>query len=348
MLSTVFFAIFPAVLENCLNYRRRNVKKNFLYIISLSVFLFLIIACGEKTKAPEEAAASLDSALKILPMDSKAVFYVDLKKVMSLESVDNALKSDKNYQEMQEFINKTGINPKEDIHYIVGAMTSMEKDNQSGVFVANLNYNRDSMINLIKEESEKEILETEYNGFTIYTTEEAEEMGSFCFLDESNVLFGNNSGIQAVIDIVKNNSENLLKNEEMSALMQQTNKEALAWGAFLIPSEAVSEATSTNPMLANLDSVKAATMFFDFKDQNYITEIKLISADPEKNKQVAELLNGLKAFGSMGAAENPALGDLMNKIEITAADEFVKIYANIPDELINQLKTSFAAPETEK
>ncbi|MBN2245090.1 MAG: DUF3352 domain-containing protein [Candidatus Aminicenantes bacterium] len=323
-------------------------KKSLMYIISLSVCLLLILACGEKTKAPEKGAASLDSAMKILPMDSKAVFYVDLKKVMALESVDNALKSDKNYQQMQEIINKTGINPKEDIHYIIGAMTSLEKDNQTGVIVANLNYNRDSMINLIKEETEKEILESEYNGFTIYTSEEETEMGSFCFLDESNILIGDNSGIQAVIDIVKNNSENLLKNEEMSALMQQINKEALVWGAFLIPSEAVSEATSTNPMLANLDSVKAATIFFDFKNQNYSTEIKLISADPEKNQQVAELLNGLKAFGSMGAAENPALGDLMNKIEITASDEFVKIYANIPEDLINQLKTSFAGPETEK
>ena len=323
-------------------------KKNFLYIISLSIFLLLITACGEKTKAPEQAAVSMDSALKILPMDSKAVFYVDLKKVMALESVDKALKSDKNYQEMQEFINKTGINPKEDIHYIIGALTSMESDNQKGVIVANLNYNKESMINLIKEESEEEILESEYSGFTIYTTEESEEMGSFCFLDETNVLIGDDSGIQAVIDIVKNNAENVLKNEEMSAMLQQTNKDALVWGAFLIPSEAVSEATSTNPMLANLDSVKAASMFFDFKNQNYIAEIKLMSADPDKNKQVAELLNGLKAFGAMGAAENPAIGDLMNKIDITAGDEFVKIYANIPEDLINQLKTSFAAPETEK
>lgn len=324
-------------------------RKNYISIITLSIFLLLVTACGEKTPTPEKGAAvSADAALKLLPMDSKAVFYADLNKVMALDSVNQALKSDKNYQEMQDFINKTGINPQEDIHYIIGAMTSLEKDTQTGVIVANLNYNQDSMIKLIKEETEKEILESEYSGFTIYTSEEAEEMGSFCFLDESNILIGDNSGIQAVIDIVKNNSENLLKNEEMSALLQQTNKDALVWGAFLIPSEAISDATSTNPMLENLGSVKAATIFFDFKDQNYSTEIKLMSADPEKNKQVADLLNGLKAFGSMGAAENPALGDLMNKIEITAGDEFVKIYANIPEDLINRLKTSFAAPETEK
>ena len=324
-------------------------KKNYVYIISLSIFLLLVTACGEKTTTQEKGSAvSADSALKILPMDSKAVFYVDLKKVMSLESVDQALKSDKNYKEMEDFINKTGINPQEDIHYIVGALTSMEKENQKGVIVANLNYNKDSMLNLIKEESEKEITESEYNGFTIYSTEEAEEMGSFCFLDESNILIGDNSGIQAVIDIVKNNGENVQKNEEMSAMLQQTNKDALVWGAFLIPSEAVSEATSTNPMLGNLESVKAATMFFDYENKSYIAEIKLISTDPEKNKQVAELLNGLKAFGAMGAAENPAIGDLMNKIEITSGDEFVKIYANLPEDLINQLKAGFGGTQSEE
>lgn len=324
-------------------------KKNYVYIISLSIFLLLVTACGEKTTTQEKGSAvSADSALKILPMDSKAVFYVDLKKVMSLESVDQALKSDKNYKEMEDFINKTGINPQEDIHYIVGALTSMEKENQKGVIVANLNYNKDSMLNLIKEESEKEITESEYSGFTIYSTEEAEEMGSFCFLDESNILIGDNSGIQAVIDIVKNNGENVQKNEEMSAMLQQTNKDALVWGAFLIPSEAVSEATSTNPMLGNLESVKAATMFFDYENKSYIAEIKLISTDPEKNKQVAELLNGLKAFGAMGAAENPAIGDLMNKIEITSGDEFVKIYANLPEDLINQLKAGFGGTQSEE
>jgi len=324
-------------------------RKNYLPIVTLSIFLLLVTACGEKTTTPEKGAAvSVDSALKILPMDSKAVFYADLNKVMALESVDQALKSDKNYQEMQDFINKTGINPQEDINYIVGALTSMEKDNQAGVIVANLNYNKDAMINLIKEESEKEIIESEYSGYTIYSTEEAEEMENFCFLDESNILIGDNSGIQAVIDIVKNNGENVLKNEEMSAMLAQTNKDALVWGAFLIPSEAVTEATSTNPMLENLKSVKAAAMFFDYKNNSYITEIKLMSTDPEANKQVAELLNGLKAFGAMGAAENPAIGDLMNKIEISAGDEFVKIYASIPEDLIDKLKSGFGGTENEE
>ena len=323
-------------------------KRNYLYIISLLVIFLLITACGEKTKAPAEKGAPIDSALKILPMDSKAVFYVDLKKVMSIESVNQALKSDKNYQEMQEFIDKTGINPQEDIHYIIGALTSMEKENQKGVIIANLNYNQETVMNLIKEKSEKEILESEYSGFSIYTTEEAEEMGSFCFLDGSNVLIGDESGIQAVIDIVQNKGDNVLKNEEMSSMLQQANKDAMVWGTFLIPSEAVSEATSSNPMLGNLESVKAAAVFFDFKSKNYIAEIKLMSADPEKNKQVAELLNGLKAFGAMGAAENPALGDLMKKIEISASSDFVKIYANIPEDLINQLKSAAGAAETEK
>lgn len=349
MLSTIFFDIFSASNEDDnQKLRRRFMKKNYLYIVSLSIIFLFITACGEKTTVPEEGAVSMDAALKLLPMDSKAVFYVDLKKVMSLESVNQALKSDKNYQEMQEFINKTGINPQEDIHYILGSLTSMEGDNQEGVIIANLNYNKESMINLIKEESETEILESEYSGHTIYTTEEAEQMGSFCFLDENNVLIGNDSSIQSVIDILKNDSANVLENEEMSAMIQQANKDALAWGTFLIPSETVKEATSSNPMLENLGSVKAAAMFFDYKNESYIGEIKLMSADPEKNKQVAELLNGLKAFGSMGAAENPALGDLMNKIEISSGDEFVKIYANIPETLIDQLKKASATPETEK
>ena len=91
-------------------------------------------------------------------------------------------------------------------------------------------------------------------------------------------------------------------------------------------------------MLSSLEGINAVSMYFDYKNKNIIAEIKVISSDEAKNQQVADLLNGLKAMGGMAATEKPETGELINKIEITSTADHVKIYASIPEDLINKLK----------
>jgi hypothetical protein len=73
-----------------------------------------------------------------------------------------------------------------------------------------------------------------------------------------------------------------------------------------------------------------------------------MSSDEEKNKQVAEMLNGFKAMGSMAASQKPEIGELINNIEVTSASDHVKIYAKIPEELINKLKAAKEAEEKQE
>ena len=40
----------------------------------------------------------------------------------------------------------------------------------------------------------------------------------------------------------------------------------------------------------------------------------------------------------MAATEKPEIGELINKIDITSTADHVKIYASIPEDLINKLK----------
>ncbi len=130
----------------------------------------------------------------------------------------------------------------------------------------------------------------------------------------------------------------MFKNEALSSLVAQTNKEAMMWGAILIPPEAISQAVSQNPMLKNLEAVNATAMYFDYKNESIIAEIKVMSGDETKNKEVADLLNGFKAMGGIIAAKKPEIGELINKIEVTSSADYVKIYANISEDLINRIK----------
>jgi hypothetical protein len=90
------------------------------------------------------------------------------------------------------------------------------------------------------------------------------------------------------------------------------------------------------------------TLFFDYKNNAISAEIKALNADEAKNKQIADLLNGLKSFGGAASAKNPAIGELLGNIEVSSAADHVKISANIPEELLTKLREAASKKAAEK
>jgi hypothetical protein len=62
---------------------------------------------------------------------------------------------------------------------------------------------------------------------------------------------------------------------------------------------------------------------------------------------VADALTGIKSFGAMAAGEEPEIGELLNAIQITSGDDHVKIFAEIPEELIKKLQAKESKEEEE-
>ena len=69
-----------------------------------------------------------------------------------------------------------------------------------------------------------------------------------------------------------------------------------------------------------------------------MAEIKALGGDEAKNTQIAEALTGFKALGAMAAAQKPAVGKLLEGIEISSTTDHVKISATIPEDVIEELK----------
>ncbi|MGB6338160.1 MAG: hypothetical protein WBF32_00130 [Candidatus Aminicenantaceae bacterium] len=341
----------------------------FSLIFLLGVIGF--VACGKKAEAPKAGSASADDMLSLLPMNAKGVFLVNVNQAMAIETAEKAIKESDHYQKYLEFVEKTGVDPQKDIYYVAAAMISgFGDEEEKGVAIVNMKYDKEKILPLIKEkmaEEGEELIETEYSGLMIYKVEkvaaeeeveeeEEEEQqqqqekeekgleeGAFAFLDSSNIVVGNEDGVKSVIDISQKKADNIYKNQALADLLAKTNKEGILWGAILIPSEAVEKAASENPMMSSFEAVKAATLLFDYKNQNVLAEIKLMSDNEENNKKIADALNGFKAIGGMAAAQKPELGELLNKIEISSTADHVKIYCSLPEELLNKLKS--AIPE---
>jgi hypothetical protein len=290
--------------------------------------------------------------LNLLPADSQGVLFADIHNAMSIETVRQSIEKQENSKKYFEFIEKTGIDPKKDIYFMAASISAKDPDSiQKVAVVVNMKYDKEALLDFIKtqsEQEEQEITETEYYGYSIYTMEENGEQTGFAFLDESNIAAGNLSGVQSILDVVNNQGDNVYKNEDLSNLLKETNKETLFWGAFLVPQETVEQAASQNPMLQNLKSVSGVTMNFDYQNNSILVDVNMKSSDPDANKQLADALNGIKSFASMSQAEKPELGELMNRIQVSSGDDHVKVSANIPEELIQKITEMAQAEDTEE
>ena len=157
------------------------------------------------------------------------------------------------------------------------------------------------------------------------------------FLDASNIAVGPEKEVKAVIDVLKKKGENVTSNTELMAQIKGVNKNAMAWGVFAFKAEDVKKMVEATPMLSSLASLKAIILAFDYSNKVLDMEIKAVTSDAGKNKDIADMLNGFKAMGSMAVGGKPEIGELLGKIEITSASDNVRIHAALPEELLNKL-----------
>ena len=214
-----------------------------------------------------------------------------------------------------------------------------------------MKYDPETLLGLIKEkaaEEEQEIQEEQYEGHTVYKMWEEGKPVELSFIDESNIVAGNGIHVKSVLDVLNKKKDNVFKNEALSAILDRTNKDAMLWGAILLPAETMEKAASSNPMMGALKSISAIALYFDYKNQNLIAEILAMGPDADSNKQVAEALTGIKSFGAMAAGEKPEIGELLNAIQITSGDDHVKIFAEVPEALIQKLQADKPKEEEAK
>jgi hypothetical protein len=325
--------------------RRKNMKKIAVIGLALVVVFLSLTACKK--------AGGADSVLSLIPQDAQGVVVVNVSKAMTTDFVDKAIKENKEYQKYQEFIKETGIDPQKDIFYIAVGLIQKKTEGgeteQQGVVVANMNYNKDVLLAKIKEKASG-LKEETYEGVTVYaiTEKEAAKPTYGAFLDASNILIGSEKAVKAVIDISKKKADNVFKNADLSALIKTANKNALLWSAFSFPPEMMKDMAAKNPMASDLADVKALLIYFDYANKSLQLEIKGLGGDADKNKKLAETLTGYKALGGMFATEKPEVGELLNKIEVSSAPDYVKIFVNIPEDLLNKLSATAQKQVEEK
>lgn len=330
-------------------------KKLAVYTVVIGLILLGTVACGPKETA-QAGSAKPEDVLKYLPVEAQGVFFVDIHRAMETDVAAKLMEDEENSAEFLDFINKSGIDPKEDIYYAaIGILSGGLGGDQKGAAVINLRYDKAKVLAFIEEKAEGEILTEDYNGLTIYSSKKKEEDAkkdeeeSFSFLDASNIVVGNAPGVKACIDVMQKTRDNVFKNQAVAAVLDRVDKNTMLWGALLIPQDEMAKAAEGNPQLKALEGMKAIILNFDHNNAAITAKIRAENDNPDGNKQTAEMLTGLKAMAAMMIPEDkPEFGELLGGISVTHGADHVMIDASIPDHLIQKLKAELPAKEKEE
>lgn len=333
-------------------------KKFTVAAIAVIFALFSLISCQGGPFGKATSSAQAEEMLGFLPKDVAAVFFIDVQGILTIESVEKLFTKKteeeefEKYTDYQKLIDMAGLDIKKDVYYVAAAMKAGKgKKDEWAVGVVNLQYDKDKLLSFIEtrnKEEGNELIEEEYNGFTLYTEKKEDEEGSFAFLNQSHIVAGNAVLVKSVIDVFQKKEESVLKNEDLSALLKDTDKSALFWGSVLIPPEVTSELAKEMPMASNLESIQAVSLSFDYRNRTIMAEIKLRGSDPIENQEIADNLIGLKEMGAMITIQDFNFAEVLDRIEITSAPDHVRIYASYPDDFFNDFMSKFTLKDTEE
>lgn len=306
--------------------------------------LILVLAAALAACAPaasiKAGSASAEALVKLMPESTRGVVAIDVHRAMELASVAKMLEANPAAKaKYDEIVKLAGLDPAKDVYlFVLGLMGVPGEGEPDGGFIVNLRYNKDAILAAMKQKA-PDYKEEAYNGVTVYSNLDGDDKQATraAFLDDSNIVLGSSKGVKGIIDVFQKKAGSVMKNPEMAAIIKKVDKEGLGWVAFSIPPELIAKGIAAQPQLKVLEGLKALTMSYDHRLAKYVADIRTMGGTEDQNKNLSQALTGLKSLGAMLGGQEPAVGELMNSIEITSGKDFVRLYISVTDELAEKL-----------
>jgi len=290
------------------------------------------------------ASASLQDlpgAIRYLPADCQAVFGMNVQKfVASPVYVQmNERHGQKIGTDLEQFIAATGVDPRRDIAYIIGAARGGDR-RDSGIVMAVGNFNQATILNFINTKTVP--VDRAYKGYKVLSTpggaETAVEKG-IAFMNGSLVVVGDIPSLYAVIDVITG-APGIQENIALRELMSQLSAEDMFWFAGDAPS-ILSKAPANTPFTQTLSSVTSV-----FGTLNLTTmisgKVTIVAVDEAAAAKLSDFAKGLLALGSLAGAQNTDLAQLIQRVQIAQQANQFTVTLDFPIELLEKLEAAKA------
>jgi hypothetical protein len=325
-------------------------KKLSIVLIAVVFVLMVVISAGCGGDKAIPVAKDQLNLLTLLPDNAAGIMQMNFSKFSKLDFFDKMIKGKKEsgiddakkmFEDYQDFVAKTGIDPKKDIYSLAvafaGEVSIAAKDgkDQDLAAVINLNYDREKVMALLKETGTK-YTEEAYKGLAILNVEgEGQGNMAVCFIDNKTIAAGKNEMVKKVIDLAKGEGQSVLTNAKLKPYIDKFKSGVILSFVFEFPESA--KKVQDNGMV-KMDFSKAEVIqgSIDYDANSLTGVIEMISDNEQANKDLANTLNGFKGMGAMAG---PEVAELVNNIKITGSADRLTLAFTISDELAEKLKT---------
>jgi len=318
-------------------------KKKVLALTLVFIVLLLVPAC--KKKAPGQI--SNEAMLAMVPDGPVLLMAFNFKQFAGLELFDKMIKKDwqqnakagKAFKDYQDFVNQTVVDLQKDVYSVVASMYgALDSNNPEVVGIVNMKYDPAKLLSVFKQ-NQVITAEEKYRGLDMYTlkNEDARKDMRLAFLNKSNILFGSPLQVKKAIDLSLDKGKSVLQTASMMKYVDKLDKDSMFWLAIGNIPEKIKNAPAGGMIPVDLSKAEAFTAFMDYKGKTFSGEFRLISFNEAGNKQIADMLNGLKSLGAMGSAKDPDLAQLLNSIQLSSAADHIKLTFSISEELMNKM-----------
>jgi len=282
----------------------------------------------------------LPKAVSYLPAECDAVFGINVQKFVASPFFAKIEEQhgEKIGEDLAEFIAKTGVDPRNDIDYIIAGGRKLDQKGE-GVAIAVGDFNTAAITTFIKTQGVP--IEVNYEGATVLMIPEKNgtklEKG-IAFLSESEIAMGDLESLKDVLDVRSGNALGIESNPTIEPLLVSLNPAEMFWFAG-DASRILDKAPTDTPLGGNLSAIQNVVGTLSLTDavQGQITAT---ARDVDSATKLADIAKGFIALGQLAVEQSPQhreLTELLQGIRITQEENRIQLLVNFPIELLEKL-----------
>jgi hypothetical protein len=311
------------------------------FVVTSTVSLLVITAAIAGLAYYSDFAAKafvqgVPNSIRYLPSDTKAVFGINVQKFIgSTVYAEIMAKHEQQIgKDLTEFITMTGVDPRKDVDYIIGAGRPSQAKS-AGVVIAVGRFTPATIINFIN--SKVTPIKVDYAGATVLMVPETNKLEKgIAFLSDQEIALGDLESLKAVLD-VRNGTLGILNNTTMKDLLNKVSPEEMFW--FAGDGSVLTNVPANMQLAPTLSAIQIQSVFGTLNLNGTISgKVSVVARDATAAGQLADFARGIIALGNLAGGQNPVLADLARGVQISQSASQFDISITLPYDILQKLE----------
>ncbi len=314
-------------------------RRRFVVISTVSLVAVTVAIAGLAYYSDFAARAfsqGVPSAIHYFPADTKAIFGMNVKKFIASPIYAELMKNHEQQigADLAEFITMTGVDPRKDVDYVIGAARPSQNKG-AGAVIAVGSFKPATIIGYI--DSKTTPIKVDYAGGTVLMFPETNKLEKgIAFLSDQEIAVGDLDSLKAVLD-VRNGTLGVLSNGTMQDLLNRVGPDQMFW--FAGDGSVLSKVPANAQIAPTLTAIQSVFGTLNI-DATISGKVSILAKDEVSAGQLADFVRGIVALGNLAGAQNPALADLARGVQIAQNAKQFDISITLPFDILQKLEAS--------